>query len=134
MNTTNKLNEVVDYLNKRFNQGTNEYNIVEGAKPQVIRFDKTTAISTWACGAVVCIGSILHFISEDDGHWYLNESNKGYIGFQQNFSIGWSNSFIKAIANLNRYVEENGEPVRYTLGKDEDGSTIYGTICYYKLV
>ena len=128
MSEKDKLNEVVDYLNKRLNQGTNEYSIVQGAKPQVIRFDKTTAISTWACGAVVCIGSILYFISEDDGHWYYNDR-----GFQSNFSIGWADSFINAITNLNKYVEENGEPVRYTLGKDTDGSTIYGAICHYKL-
>ena len=68
-----KLSEIVSYLNARFNQQSEDYSIFFGAKPQIFRYDKETAISLWACGAIVCIGSILYFISEDDGNWFINE-------------------------------------------------------------
>lgn len=123
-----KLNGVINYLNERFNQESNEYNFCLGAKPQVIRYDEDTAISIWACGAIVCINGMIYFISEDDGNWYCNDD---YL--QSIFSIGWAESFIKAFSNLNDYVKENGEAVRYSLGRDSEGNTIYGDICNYKL-
>ena len=123
-----KLNDIIQYLNKRFNQDTSEYSFIQGAKPQVIRYNKETAISTWACGAIVCIEDIIYFLSEDDGTWYCDDR-----GSQINFSIGWADSFINAFNSLNDYVKENGEPVRYNLGTDSEGNTIYGDICHYKL-
>ena len=123
-----KLNDIIQYLNKRFNQDTSEYSFIQGAKPQVIRYDKETAISTWACGAIVCIEDIIYFFSEDDGTWYCDDK-----GSQTNFSIGWADSFINAFNSLSDYVKENGEPVRYNLGTDSEGNTIYGDICHYKL-
>lgn len=63
-----KLDEIVEYLNKRFYQGSKEYNFIHGPKPQVIRYDKDSAISIWACGAIVCIGNSIYFIEEDDGY------------------------------------------------------------------
>ena len=128
-----KLSEIVSYLNTRFNQQSEDYSIFFGAKPQIFRYDKETAISLWACGAIVCIGSILYFISEDDGNWFINEKDKYNIGLQSSFSIGWADSFVKALENLSKYVEENGVPVRYQLGTDKDGNQIYGDICNYRL-
>lgn len=128
-----KLSEIVSYLNARFNQQSEDYSIFFGAKPQILRYDKETAISLWACGAIVCIGSILYFISEDDGNWFINEKDKYNIGLQSSFSIGWADSFVKALENLSKYVEENGVPVRYKLWKDKDGNQIYGDICNYRL-
>ena len=127
-NTETKLNGIINYLNERFNQGSNEYNFCLGAKPQVIRYDNDTAISIWACGAIVCIKDIIYFISEDDGNWYCDDR-----GSQINFSIGWADSFINAFNSLNDYVKENGEAVRYSLGRDSEGNTIYGDICHHKL-
>lgn len=123
-----KLNSIIKYLNERFNQESDEYNFFQGAKPQVIRYDEDTAISIWACGAIVCIGDMIYFISEDDGIWYCNDDY-----FQSIFSIGWADSFIKAFSDLNKYVKENGEAVRYSLGTGSNGDTIYGDICHYKL-
>jgi len=123
-----KLNVITDYLNKRFNQKSGEYNISDGPKLQIIRYDIDTAISIWACGAIVCIGDMIYFISEDDGNWYCNDDY-----FQSIFSIGWADSFIKAFSELNKYVKENGEAVRYSLGTDSNGDIIYGDICNYKL-
>lgn len=75
----------------------------------------------------------LYFISEDDGNWFINEKDKYNIGLQSSFSIGWADSFVKALENLSKYVEENGVPVRYQLGTDKDGNQIYGDICNYRL-
>lgn len=75
----------------------------------------------------------IYFISEDDGNWFINEKDKYNIGFQSSFSIGWADSFVKALENLSKYVEENGVPVRYQLGTDKDGNQIYGDICNYRL-
>lgn len=120
-----KLNDIVDFLNKKFNQGSEEYSIFKGANPQVIRFDNETAISLWACGAIVCINKLVYFIQEDDGNWFAPKyiklenanskfwKNHPYIGLQTCFSLGWSESFINAFKSLNDYVKENGVPYYY---------------------
>lgn len=143
-----KLKAIAEYLNERFNQDSDEYSIFMGAKPQVIRFDNETAISLWACGAIVCIGTLVYFIEEDDGNWFVQEyidantdesdlyRKKKYpkIGVQSIFSLGWGDSFINAFQALNNYVKEKGVPYYYSLGTDENGNTIYSnTICGYKL-
>jgi hypothetical protein len=123
-----KLYQIVKWLDRNYNQDSENYDIFFGAKPSVIRFDDDTAVSLWPCGAVVCIGSILYFIEEDDGHWFLCEAkeddNYEHCGFQTHFSIGWGESFCKAITDLMAYVKENGEPV-YFSGTDK--------ICHYAL-
>lgn len=136
-----KIKEILKFLNEKYNQNSEDYCIINGAKPSVIRFDDETAISLWACGAIVCIKSCLHFIQEDDGSWFCNEyinkkdvdeentvswraMNHTTIGVQDGFSIGWTDSFVKALTDLNEYVKENGTPV-YFLGTD--------IICCYTL-
>lgn len=131
-NIESKLDNIIEYLNKRFNQTSEEYSFFVGAKPQVIRYDKETAISTWACGAIVCIGDMIYFISEDDGNWRFHGNNCS-VATQPNFSIGWAKSFAEAMESLIKYVEENGEPVRYRLGIDSEGNIIEGDICHYQL-
>lgn len=129
----NKLKKIVDWLNKNYSQDSENYNILTGAKPEVIRYDDTTAISTWSCGAIVCMGSMLYFLGEDDGNWFLNEADeapycKGFFwnfGFQGSFNIAWGKSFCRALTDLMAYVEENGEPVYYSQTK---------IICNYSLV
>ena len=128
-----KLTKIVEYLNSRFNQQSKEYSIFSGANPQIIRYDKETAISLWACGAIICIGSILYFISEDDGNWFVRGETDYDSGLQGRFSIGLADSFVRALENLSKYVEKNGVPVRYQLGVDESGNQIYGDICNYRL-
>lgn len=118
-----KLKEILDYLNDRFNQESDEYNIFEGAKPQVIRYDEHTAISTWACGAIVCINDLLYFLEEDDGNWFMNQDEYN-CGYQTTFSIGWAASFINALSKLTEYVQKNGSPIYYS------GTN---TVCHYTL-
>ena len=118
-----KLKSIVDWLNKNYNQDSENYSIFAGAKPGVHRYDDNTAISLWACGAIVCIGSILYFIEEDDGNWFLREDEDTY-GEQSHFSIGWCDSFCDAMKRLAEYTKENGKPVYFSGTK---------TICHYTL-
>jgi hypothetical protein len=125
MDVKEKLENIVNWLNKNYNQDSENYSIFGGAKPEVIRYDEHTAISLWACGAIVCIESIMYFIGENDGHWFLLESDnyKDY-GCQESFSIGWAKSFSDAMRNLEDYTKENGNPVYFS------GTKI---ICHYTL-
>ena len=131
-NIEEKLNKIVAYLEDNFNQSSGNYNLIYGPRPQVIRFDKETAISTWACGAIVCIKHLLYFIGEDDGHWFCNKS-KHDIGCQTGFSIGWVDSFVKALTDLQDYVKENGTSMRQIIDYDSQNNPIYGKICGYTL-
>ena len=128
MNIKEHLKNIVNWLNKNYNQTSENYSIFYGAKPEVVRYDEHTAISLWACGAIICIGSIIYFIGEDDGNWFFLES-KGcdkyeYYGFRDSFSIGWAKNFSDAMIRLDDYIKENGEPVYFS------GTN---TICHYKL-
>ena len=118
-----KLNGIIDWLNENYNQESENYNIFVGAKPEVIKYDEHTAISLWACGAIVCIGSILYFIQEDDGNWFLIEGEYS-TGLQSCFSIGQAESFTKALTDLVGYTKEHGKPVYYS------GTNI---LCHYQL-
>lgn len=136
-----KLKEVVEWLNENYNQDSENYCIFNGAKPEVIRFDENTAISLWACGAIVCIHHFVYFINEDDGHWfcenyvnkrYVNEEgyvnsfwlNRTFCGLQSCFSLGWVDSFTTAMKSLKEYVDKNGTAVCYS------GTDI---VCHYTL-
>ena len=89
MNIKEHLKNIVNWLNKNYNQTSENYSIFYGAKPEVVRYDEHTAISLWACGAIICIGSIIYFIGEDDGNWFFLESkgcdNYEYYGFRDSF-------------------------------------------------
>ena len=126
--TKEHLKNIVNWLNKNYNQDSENYSIFNGAKPEVIRYDEHTAISLWACGAIVCIKSIMHFIGEDDGNWFLLDAKRSDkyedYGYQDSFSIGWAKSFSDAIRKLEDYTKENGEPVYFSGTK---------TICHYTL-
>lgn len=128
MGSKERLKNIVNWLNKNYNQDSENYSIFNGAKPDVVRYGEHTAISLWACGAIVCIGDIMYFIGEDDGNWFLSESirNDKYedYGYQDNFSIGWAKSFYNAMKRLEDYIKENGKPV-YFRGTN--------TICHYTL-
>ena len=117
-NTKEHLKNIVNWLNINYNQDSENYSIFTGAKPEVIRYDEHTAISLWACGAIVCIQSILYFIGEDDGNWFLSEAKRSEkyedYGYQNTFSIGWAKSFYDAMKRLEDYINENGEPVYYS--------------------
>ena len=121
-----ELKSIVEWLNENYNQDSDNYSIFQGAKPEVIRINDHTAVSLWACGAIVCIYDQLYFIEEDDGNWWINEEEKEYgkYGYQDGFSIGWTESFSNALVNLKKYTEENGSPVYYS-GTDR--------ICHYCL-
>ena len=124
MDSREHLKHIVNWLNKNYNQNSENYSIFNGAKPDVVRYDEHTAISLWACGAIVCIGSIMYFISEDGGNWFLLESKNEDFGYRNHFSIGWAKSFSNAMIRLADYIKENGEPVYFS------GTN---TICHYTL-
>ena len=120
-----KLKEIIDWLNDNYNQQSENYDIFCGSKPAVIRYDDCTAISTWACGAIVCISRFIYFLQEDDGHWFsIDDSEEARLSLQDSFNIAWAESFANAMLKLKEYVDENGEPVYFS---DTD------TICYFKL-
>ena len=115
MSIKNKLKEVVEYLNENYNQESENYCIVNGPKQEIIRYDPNTASSFWGCGAIVCIGDLIYFVSEDDGFWWTNEDTKhGQCATAGCFSIGWAESFANAMMRLKEYVEKNGTPVYYS--------------------
>lgn len=128
MDIKEHLKNIVNWLNKNYNQTSENYSIFYGAKPEVVRYDEHTAISLWACGAIICIGSILYFIEEDDGNWFLLEAKRSDkyedYGYRCHFSIGWAKNFSDAMIRLDDYIKENGDPVYFS------GTN---TICHYKL-
>ena len=124
MDRREHLKHIINWLNKNYNQNSENYSIFNGAKSDVVRYDEHTAISLWACGAIVCIGSTIYFIREDDGNWFLSEYKNEDFGYQTHFSIGWAKSFSNAMIMLEDYIKENGEPVYFS------GTN---TICHYTL-
>lgn len=121
-----KLKQIADWLESRFNQETitvDQYVIQPNV--EVLKYDEHTAISLWECGAIVCIGSILYFVGEDDGNWFVCNDDD-FVGFQSAFCIGWTSSFIAALERLEKYVNDHGTPI-YWSGNPEKG------ICHYKL-
>ena len=122
------LFEIESWLNENYSQENLEnYNIFNGPKLGVIRYNEKTAISFWGCGAIVCIGHLLFFIDEDDGNWSCSKSFQGddtITGLLDSFSIAWAPGFVEAIQNLIEYVNKNGKPIYYS-GTD--------VICNYTL-
>lgn len=119
-----KLQEIINWLNSHYNQESENYSIFTGSKPGVVRYDEHTAISFWGCGAIICFRSLLYFVGEDDGNWYMVEGERENVGLQDRFSIAWANGFAKAMEDLVKYVEENGTAVNFA-GTD--------VVCHYTL-
>lgn len=88
METKKFLDGVAGYLNRNYCQDSGNYDIFNGSKPDAFLYNEHTAAGFWSCGAIACIGSLLHFIGEDDGNWFLTHN-----GMQSAFSTGWSESF-----------------------------------------
>ena len=129
MGIKDELKEVVDWLNKNYNQDSENYNVFTGSKPGIIEYNDHIAISPWGCGAIVCIYDMLFFVSEDDGNWWLSEEEDkkyGHYGYQSGFSIAWSEGFAEAMKALKDYVWEHGTPV-YFSGMPEK------IVCHYRL-
>lgn len=122
------LKAIVDWLNENYNQHSENYNIFFGSKPGIIEYDDHTAISPWACGAIVCIYDQLYFLGEDDGNWFISEDDARYgnYGYQTGFSIAWAESFSNALIELKKYVWEHGKPI-YFSGLSEK------IVCHYQL-
>ena len=120
---TGEIKSVIDWLNSNYSQESENYDIFFGSKRGVIKYNDHIAISTWGCGAVVCIYDRLVFLGEDDGNWFVHELEH-YGPVQTGFSIAWAKGFAEAITRLNEYVEKNGKPV-YFSGTD--------VVCHYKL-
>lgn len=123
MDTKEVLRNVVDYLNSHYNQDSEDYCIIRGARPDTFKCGEHVAVSLWACGAIVCIGDILYFIQEDDGYWFLEDNENPSQG---RFSIGWAESFTEAMTRFMDFVKENGEPV-YFSGIEKK------IVCHYRM-
>ena len=123
------LFEIEDWLNINYNQASENYSMINGAKPGIVKYDEHTIISFWKCGAIVYIKELLYFINEDDGNWFIN-GTKQYCdddcnwGMLLPFSVGLAPSFIEAMQRIVDYSREHGEPVYYS------GTDI---ICHYKI-
>lgn len=126
-----KLPCILEMLNEEYCQDSENYTYLENGKQTIIRYDDETVISLWACGAIVCVNSIMYFIQEDDGYWFcpeyidkedINEDglvdswsyNHARVGMQSTFSVGWIDSFTKAMKKLKDYLKEHGTPVYYS--------------------
>jgi len=92
------LDNIVEYLNENFSQDSEHYEWLEDPNSPIIPYG-SSLISLWACGAVVCIGHLLYFITEDDGSWFIDETEND-CGVQNSFSIAWADSFTTAIQKL----------------------------------
>ena len=65
MNTLEiELKGLVDYLNKNYNQDSDNYSIFCESKPGVVEYNDHIAISPWACGAIVCIYDQIFFMDK----------------------------------------------------------------------
>ena len=116
--TKKKLDEVARWLNENYSQ-QNElaFDLVVGSweKPCIVRYDEHTAVAFWACGAVVCIGSMLYFIEGDDGIWVVNERKTkiGTVisGMLPGFAVMYAGKLSEALTMMEKYVRENGKYV-----------------------
>ena len=113
-----ELKEIVKWMNYKYNQDSPDYDFFKGTGHLVIRYNDHTAISTWECGAVVCIHDIVYFIMNDDGYWTMSdetdECGSGTYGSLPMFSVGWVSNIVEALSNLKDYVWKNGTPVYYS--------------------
>jgi len=127
-----ELSEVVKWLNKNYNKEDSEYyDVLHTTEPNVVRYNDHIAISLWACGAIVCIYDQMFFVCEDDEYWWVNdiendEGDRDY-GYQTGFSVAWADSFVNAMAELKKYVWENGTPVYFSGFGDAK------IVCHYRL-
>ena len=84
-------------------------------KPCIVRYDEHTAVAFWACGAVVCIGSMLYFIEGGDGIWVVNErkTKVGTVisGMLPGFTVMLAGKLSEALTMMEKYVRENGRYV-----------------------
>ena len=120
--TKKKINEVAKWLNDNYSQENelNYFNTVEKSweKPCIVRYDEHTAVAFWACGAVVCIGSMLYFIWGDDGVWVVNkmETVAGTVipGILSGFTVMLAGKLAEALNMIEKYVRENGKYVEGT--------------------
>ena len=127
MDAKDELRAVVEWLDKNYNQDSDNYSIFMGSKPGIVKFNDHIVISPWACGAIVCRYDQLYFLEEDDGNWWINEEEDkkyGRFAYQDGFSIAWAESFAYALTELRKYVWEHGKPV-YFSGTE--------SICHFRL-
>lgn len=77
------LNSVADYLNENYHQNSENYkNLICKDKTNVFTlFDNKCIVSTWLCGAIVCIETRVFYIGEDDGYWFV-KNLKDYNGYE----------------------------------------------------
>ena len=114
-----KLFEIRDWLNENYSQENHknfETLVNSWYKPQILRYDKHTAIALWACGAIVLIGGMLHFIEGDDGVWVVDMAHKPYgeTSMMGAFTVMYAEQLAEALRLIYSYVKENGTMVEQT--------------------
>lgn len=72
MKITELIDTIISYLNDKINQESEILWMKDDGLLPFIRYDKDIVIVLWYCGAFVIINDIIHFISEDDGYWFLS--------------------------------------------------------------
>lgn len=87
------IENVVDYLNKNYNQSRKE------PIPLTEWFDNDTIISFWECGCFVLNKKIIYEIHEDDGYWFGNSKSTKYSYFDK----AWLPEKISALQRLLKY-------------------------------
>lgn len=84
MKITELIDTIISYLNDKINQESEILWMKDDGLLPFIRYDKDIVIVLWYCGAFVIINDIIHFISEDDGYWFLSNDacfHTNYISY-----------------------------------------------------
>lgn len=104
------LNKVTDYLNKNYYQSSENYEkIICTDKTNVFTLcDNRCIVSTWNCGAIVCINKQMFYVSEDDGHWFVQnlkgDNGYEYVGCKTGgTALGHITSITRALNDLLKY-------------------------------
>lgn len=111
MEITDLIGQIIDYLNDNVDQESEILWMKDDRLLPFIRYDKDIVIVLWHCGAFIIINNIIHFICEDDGHWFLSND--------ECFHIDWLPYYIEG---LNKALSTYRNRKKYKIGywqKDE---------------
>ena len=88
MEITELIDIIIDYLNGKIDQESEILWMKDDGLLPFIGYDKDIVIVLWHCGAFVIIDNIIHFIAEDDGHWFLSNDECFHIDWIPYYIVG----------------------------------------------